>query len=312
MRSIGMPDRRRHPDVARGGCPRPIWMRKLYGDDTASPPIPMACKQWGCPVCGRGRLIEAVKHITDGFRPGEITRFVTLTFPLSAGLRADRSSCRTANMITRRIVQDIRRNYGDVQYAKVLETTKRGRIHIHMLTRGRYLPKCTDAGRRRHGLAFGAGSGSPCYCSGGDLWCPDADCRDAAAHVRPCIQAIAHRHGAGWVDIRKVANASAASGYLAKYLAKATRVIRWPKYVRRYSASRRWSERTLGQIHAEHIADVIRAGHVTPDGREVSGWLRCDAPCYMFAGSSAPLRAPPGTRLDLRTGEIVAPLPVPF
>ena len=287
-------------------------MRKEYADGTMSRHIPIACKQWGCDRCGRGRLVEVVKHITGGFRPGEITRFVTITFPLERGLYADRESCKRANEITRRVIQEIRRTYGWFEYAKVLETTKRGRLHIHALTRGRYLPKCTDAGRRRHGLAYGSGSGSPCYCADGDARCHDADCPDRHAHTRRCVQAIAHRNGAGWLDIRKVGNESQAAGYLAKYLAKASRVIRWPKYVRRYSASRHWSARTLGQIHTDHIADVIRSGHIVAEDREVVRWLRCEAPRYTFAGADAPLRAPPGTRLDLATGEIIAPLPVPF
>lgn len=314
MRSSGPPSLRRHPNVAANGCTRPVWQRKIYDDGTMSAAIPIPCKQWGCERCGKGRLIETIKHISDGFRPGEITRFITITFPLEQDLFADPASCRRVNLITRRIVQEIRRTYGWLEYAKVLETTKRRRLHVHALTRGRYLPKCSDAGRRRHGLPTGPGSGSPCYCAGAALYdmCTDADCPDHARHARPCVQAIAHKHGAGWIDIRKVTNEAAARGYLAKYLAKSSRVIRWPKYVRRYSASRQWSARTLGQIHADHIAEVIRSGHITADDRVVVAWLQCEAPCYTFAGADAPLRAPPGTRLDTRTGQIIAPLPIPF
>lgn len=209
------------------------------------------CGMWRCPACGPKKKAETLKTIRHGAktglaaRPGQPLRFITLTY----GADKDRSFDRHDDVIAssedwRRLVQTLRRQGRQLEYVRVLERTKRGRIHIHAITWGDWLPKCTDAGRRKRHMPYGPGSGSPCYCT------------DAGG--RPCIQKAAHDAGFGWVDVRKIRSSAAAASYVAKYLAKQS-ADNWPRHARRVSFSRRFADGlTLGAVHAAWVAEVRR------------------------------------------------------
>ncbi len=341
--SRGEPATRRHPEVAANGCPTPWYVRPFYDPADPGPiigeTIATPCRRYTCPACGRGRLIEARQLIAEGVRAGLVRgdeyRMVTVTWPAERGHEWGAEGLRSARVTWRRMVQHYRRSHtgAPIEYAITPERHKSGIVHLHaIVVGGRWLQKCSDGGRQAHGLPTGPGSGSPCYCDGVVSCRRGASCRYRADHERPCIQAIARTHGAGWVDISgpkargggHQAMMSAAS-YATKYILKSTLPVappsepgvsgeareipdHWPRYARRISCSRRWGA-TLGQIHAAYVLRVKldRPG----DPRDPVGWMRVESPARRWAGTEIDL--PPPVGVDARTGELSPELlPTPF
>lgn len=122
-----------------------------------------------------------------------------------------------------RLLQDLKRSFGDLDYFKAVEVQDRGALHLHVLARAR---------------------------SGATLIVPAS-----------ALRRLAIKHGFGHeVDVRPVGDAGAAS-YVAKYVSKATdqrhevpwvdranrRRLRAP--YRTWSCSRRWGV-TMGALNA--------------------------------------------------------------
>lgn len=306
----------------------------------------MACRKYACPACGRGRLIECRELITEGIRQGlgrgDRYAMVTLTWPADVGPRWGRDGLQAAARTWSRIMQGYRRSHvGRWEYARTPEMHRSGVVHSHAIVVGPWLQKCNDGGRQAHGLDVGRESGSPCYCEGSVAAATcrrGAACRYAADHARPCLQAIATRHGAGWVDISGPRQRGgghgammAAASYATKYILKSTTpmvapadrlpgespemaeapaaVEHWPRYARRLSCSRRWGA-TMGSIHRAWVARVM-AEHPPADPRTPVGWMRVDSPARRWAGTTIDL--PPPVPVDPRTGELLPELlPVPL
>lgn len=302
------------------GCPSPVWLEWVNFEPGAwkKGPVrgvtPTPCKRWSCEYCGRGKRAEALKLIRHGAqlglmaRPRQPLRFVTLTRPRDKPNHLDdRQDAMDASADVRELVKAWRRRGRQLEYVRVLERTKRGRIHVHLLTWGDYIPKCIDAGRASRGLPTtrdlrGTGTRPPCYCSA----------------ARPCIQRLAWDHGWGWVDVRAVRSPRRAAAYVSKYLGKQA-TDTWPRHARRLSYSRRFSGGlTLGTIHARWVADVRRRLTGRRPGQPLPAdhrrWLGI-APTPV--GQTMRRRGPPdlprlppkGGRLSHATG---ASLPVPF
>lgn len=231
-------------------CTRPAWLEyRQKVSPYRSGVMPTPCKTWACDECGPGKRAEALRLIRHGARVGRIMRprdplrFLTFTYPASVDRRFDNpADVRLASEDFRELVKKWRHRGRTFEYVRVLERTKRGRIHIHVIMWGDYVAKCTDKGRQARGLPTGRGSGSPCYCK----------------ETRPCIQKLAHRAGFGWVDVRAVRSANVAAAYVAKYLGKQTSGD-WPRYARRMACSGRFTDGVrLMDIHARWTAGVIR------------------------------------------------------
>lgn len=284
-------------------CPTPVylaWIEDTGAGVTASP-----CKRWACEHCGKGRRAEALKlirHVADtglAWDPRQPLRFVTLTRPMTTPADIHNpDDWQRASVDLAEMVKAARRWWSrpdaahKLEYVRVTESTRRGRIHLHLITWGHWVPKCTDRGRRRAGLPTGPGSGSPCYCP----------------ETRPCIQRLAHRHGWGWVEIRRIRSPKQAASYLAKYLGKQT-AHDWPRHVRRLSYSRHASGgATLGNIHAAWVADVRRrlADPARPV-RETRDWIGV-VPRPLPRPRPPPLALPPAWGSAV-TGEVT---PDPF
>ncbi len=291
-------------------CPTPVYLQWMRPDPGASKTGPVLgitatpCKRWACEHCGRGKRAEALKlvrRVTEvglQWNPRLMPRLITLTRPADKPNRLDdRVDCLNASEDVRELVKACRRSWSapgrthTLEYVRVFERTKRGRIHVHLLTWGHYVPKCHDAGRRAAGLPTGPGSGSPCYCP----------------ETRPCIQRLAWRHDWGWVDVRRVRSSAMAAAYVAKYLGKATGDD-WPRHARRLSYSRAAAGGlTLGAVHAAWIAEVHRrladpthnaAGHVID-----RVWLGIVPPPLDGPGPRAPPWGFPYAHYSPTTGE---------
>lgn len=303
-------------------CPTPVllrweqlaperqWVRRRHAYEELYPVtldggvVRSPCKRWACAHCGTGKRAEAAKFIDAGARhgmrarPRQMLRFVTITYAGDRDMRFDRAAdVRQSSEDWRRFVQLWRRQGRELEYVRVLEKTKRGRIHIHAITWGDWLPKCTNRGRRARGLPTGPGSGSPCYCT----------------EERPCIQRLAWRAGFGWVEVRKIKSPGRAVAYVAKYLGKQT-AADWPRYARRVSYSKRFADGlTLGAIHERWVADVRARLEERGELEELPGglirWEHLDSG-YLADGT----RAPPhiaaldhaGRPFNRHTGELLA------
>jgi hypothetical protein len=265
---------------------------------------------WGCKACGPKKRIEALKYIEAGVveaqsrRPDDPLRLLTITFPDDRDLRvAVADDVREANQRTSRFIEDIRRKLGcQFEYIKVIEPNKRGRIHLHLVSWGDRLPKCTP--RQAQWRGIGGSAAYRCYCTPAD----------------PCIQRIANDHGLGFVDIRAASKPRDVIRYVAKYLTKSIRHARWPRYARRMTASRRFAPTTLGEIHRAWVEQVIATlvEDDDPDGPSIHA--HCDVLYWEIEPPIScprlpPLptnRAPPQIEdmiLDPATGLL---LPVPF
>jgi hypothetical protein len=196
----------------------------------------------------------------------------------------------------------VRRTYGPLDYYAVKEHTKRGRLHLHALATGTYLPKCrrTLPGGCIHGCAPCPAGG--CHRAGGCLAVPTR---------RPCIQALAWRVGLGFVDVRMVHGEGAgAARYVGKYLGKQHIGQPWPRYSRRCSYSRNLAPGvTIGRLSAEWSERSYRlgveAGHIRPPTHPFDGRTR-----YRLLDQLR-RRGPPaawlsiGPAVDRTTGEII-------
>lgn len=294
-------------------CPTPVFLAweelergpNLHPRVATRGVVRSPCKRWGCSHCGTGKRAEAAKLMHAGARHGlardtrQPLRFVTITYGRDRDMRFDRAAdVHQSSEDWRRLVQLFRRQGRTMEYARVLERTRRGRIHIHAITWGDWIPKCTNKGRRARGLPTGPGSGSPCYCPA----------------ERPCIQAMAWSAGFGWVEVRAIRSGASAVAYTAKYLGKQT-TADWPRYARRMSYSRRFADGlTLGAIHQGWVAEVRsrleELGELEEPPEGPLRWIHLHHP-----GALIDTRAPPrihaprdhhGRPFNATTGELLA------
>lgn len=97
--------------------------------------IQIRCKRWGCRHCGERKI----NHYAHKVASAEPNRFITLTV-------ANRlyNSPREAYDKTRRALPQltvrVRRKYGEFEYFRVLETTRKGWPHYHLVARSKYIP----------------------------------------------------------------------------------------------------------------------------------------------------------------------------
>ena len=100
----------------------------------------LPCGKWVCRHCGSRKKAAARLMIEEGIRGarsrGERVRFITLTSPPEKPLTT-RSLYEAFNSL--RVT--LRRSGHLKQYFGVVETTKAGALHLHLLATGRFLPQ---------------------------------------------------------------------------------------------------------------------------------------------------------------------------
>lgn len=99
---------------------------------------PVRCKSWSCPDCKqyRARLLRAQAY------EGKPNRFVTLTVN-PHNFETPEERCRQMTLAWRDFVREWRRTHGGarIEYMYVIEATKRGEPHMHILVRSDYIPQ---------------------------------------------------------------------------------------------------------------------------------------------------------------------------
>lgn len=117
-----------------GGCPSAQSLTAIDKTDGRHVIIVLPCKQWGCRHCGEKRafLLGIRCELADP------NKFITLTVSPKHFLDP-----REAYDQTRRKISDltklIRKEKGEFEYMRILEITKAGWPHYHMLARAPYI-----------------------------------------------------------------------------------------------------------------------------------------------------------------------------
>lgn len=100
--------------------------------------IQIRCKRWGCRHCGTRKVIHYAWRCEDA-RPN---RLVTLTVATRSWENPRAAYEGTKGRVTQLAVR-LRRTHGEFEYMKVLEVTKNGWPHYHLIVRSEYIPQQT-------------------------------------------------------------------------------------------------------------------------------------------------------------------------
>lgn len=98
--------------------------------------IPMRCKSWDCPHCGPRKRRDWIHK----FMTARPDREITLTCPKDKWPNPMDAAWHMKKAWTK-LVHRIRRKYGPFEYGLVWELTKAGTPHLHILSRGSYIPQ---------------------------------------------------------------------------------------------------------------------------------------------------------------------------
>jgi len=114
------------PDYAIAPCGG--WLREVCGHGNVRW-IPLPCHKWDCENCAPGKRREFLERLKGAWKLSEekgwTLKFVTLSW-------AHNVTKKQARLDLQHLVQQIRREYGFCEYAKVPEFTRRGRLHLHL------------------------------------------------------------------------------------------------------------------------------------------------------------------------------------
>lgn len=97
--------------------------------------FPLKCNSWQCVKCRKRLSAKWLKKI----RPGPVERFITLTVDVKR-FESVGEAVKKLYSAYKLLVQAIRRKYKKFEYFSVIEFTKQGWPHIHILQRGTYIP----------------------------------------------------------------------------------------------------------------------------------------------------------------------------
>lgn len=170
----------------------------------------LPCGSWRCPTCAVRRRRQVMRRLAMGIDRAANPRFLTLTSPAADSHEASLRLLTKRFEKLRRIVR--RRGWrGEFEYGGVVEFTKRGIAHFHVLLRGPWLLQATWSS-----LAVEAGFGEV-------VWIERASKGKLAGYVTKSLTGV---------------NEPGLPGYLSKALAAPAA---FPRHFRRVRFSRGWS-----------------------------------------------------------------------
>jgi len=98
--------------------------------------IQVRCKRWGCPICGRRK----VQHYAQKVATAKPNRFITLTCWTEL-YESPREAFDQTRRAIPKFMAKLRNAYGEFECFRVLEATKKGWPHYHMIARCPYIPQ---------------------------------------------------------------------------------------------------------------------------------------------------------------------------
>jgi len=165
------------PSLADISCPRCLTLSLYDLDSERWHLFEVSCKVWDCPVCGPRKTWHLCRRIATA-KPN---RFLTLTSHHHAS-RTPKQVWDETRFQLPELIRTLRKRTGPLEYCRVIEETKSGYPHYHLLLRSGFIPQQTIS----------------------TIW--------------------QHLTGAFIVDIRKVDPNLRVASYIAKYLAKQTKL----------------------------------------------------------------------------------------
>lgn len=146
----------RTPEPAGGQEPAPplkvratdqtrAWLNTCPNAQTLSAQCPelsrevlviLPCKQWGCPHCARQKIADLARR-TRGAKPN---RLLTLTVDPKR-YETPREAFDATRSQVPELIRRLRKRFGEIEYLRVTELTRRGFPHYHMLIRSGFLPQ---------------------------------------------------------------------------------------------------------------------------------------------------------------------------
>lgn len=117
-------------------CPRTSTMMGYHKATGRHRFIPIRCKCWTCEHCAKINKYLLEQKIASG----EPDRMVTLTCRPVEGYTPKEIHDRCRKKIPL-LFAALRKEFGEIEYAAVLETTAKGMPHWHILCRGGYIPQ---------------------------------------------------------------------------------------------------------------------------------------------------------------------------
>ncbi|MBA7550862.1 hypothetical protein ES705_43388 [subsurface metagenome] len=105
-------------------------------DRSAIVVIPMRCKSWDCRLCGPPKRQEWIRK----FKHADPEREITLTIPKGKWPDPKDAAWHMVKAFVI-LVRRIRSTFGPFEYGRVIELTKAGTPHFHILCRGKYIPQ---------------------------------------------------------------------------------------------------------------------------------------------------------------------------
>ena len=118
------------------GCPSASTMYGWSIELAATVVIQIRCKRWSCPHCGQRKMTHFA-HRVAAARP---TRFITLTCA-NRRYETPREAYDDTRRALSKLTTRIRKNYGEFEYFRILETTRKGWPHYHLIARSPYIPQ---------------------------------------------------------------------------------------------------------------------------------------------------------------------------
>ncbi len=118
-----------------GVCPYAQTLTAYSYELHADVLLVLTCRRWSCPTCCKTKI----RKLALGVRAAKPNRLLTLT--VDPSLHADpKASWNATRKKVPVLVRSLRQNFGEVEYLRVTEITKRGWPHYHLLVRSGFLP----------------------------------------------------------------------------------------------------------------------------------------------------------------------------
>lgn len=95
----------------------------------------LSCRRWSCPVCSQTKI----RKLAFGVRKAKPTRLLTLTID-PALYDSPKHAWESTRKQVPLLIRTLRKRFGEIEYLRVTEVTKRGWPHYHLLVRSGFLP----------------------------------------------------------------------------------------------------------------------------------------------------------------------------
>lgn len=202
--------------------------------------MPTICKTWSCVACREKVLARVKDKISYGCSMVGRCFFITVTVKSQSGGQKDAVYVQAA---WQALIRNLKQGYPSLTWFKVVEATKRGTPHLHLVMGGitpkDRVPCCT-----------GKGADGKCIHPWTKKWALGPCRKDCLEHELAKVWYYI-THDSWVIDCREVVGFKGAGSYMAKYFTKAALsydVLANLGFTRRWSCSRNWPRRPKEQL----------------------------------------------------------------